>query len=43
MLFANVAVETILRLYADTLPDALRFREMRTHFDRMNQYTVSDG
>lgn len=26
MLLANVAIETILRLYADTLPDALRLR-----------------
>jgi hypothetical protein len=26
VLLANVAMETILRLYADTLPDALRFR-----------------
>lgn len=26
VLLANVAIETILRLYADTLPDALRFR-----------------
>lgn len=26
MLLVNVVIETILRLYADTLPDALRFR-----------------
>ena len=26
VLLANVAIETILRIYADTLPDTLRFR-----------------